>query len=292
MLCMSDRCPLGISFFWALLCLPVSLLQAAELCRLDPAESGVQAVQVEDIFDGDTVRLADGRKVRLVGINTPEVQHGAKPAEPWADQATEQLQLLLKKKPIYLLQGLDSHDHYGRVLGHLFTADGQSVIAELLASGAGFQVAIPPNLRYVDCFAQAQALARQQALGVWGHAYYQPLPATSAQLRNGYARVSGYVESVTMSKKAIWVELKGQVSLKVEKTAAPYIDEALLDELMTMSRALGAVDPIQLEAQGWLSDRLTWSGNAPELVRQGVRKRFQMKIPHQVAWRKRPNHPH
>ena len=272
------RAPVGAFFIACLFS-----LQALGLCAL---ESGleVETVQVAEIFDGDTVRLEDGRRVRLVGINTPEVAHRGKPAEPLAEAAKDQLQVLLNKRPIRLLVGQDSHDHYGRVLGHLFDAEGNSIIASLLQQGAGFQVAIVPNLRYVDCYQQAQRQAREQKLGVWGHAFYEAIPATSDDLKGGYARIKGRLESVVLTKKAVFVELEGQVSLKIERSAVPYIDDALFDRLVSISRAAKVDSDLWFEARGWLSDRLTWNGNAPELVRKGVQKRYQMKITHQVAW--------
>lgn len=272
------RAPVGAFFIACLFS-----LQALGLCAL---ESGleVETVQVAEIFDGDTVRLEDGRRVRLVGINTPEVAHRGKPAEPLAEAAKDQLQVLLNKRPIRLLVGQDSHDHYGRVLGHLFDAEGNSIIASLLQQGAGFQVAIVPNLRYVDCYQQAQRQAREQKLGVWGHAFYEAIPATSDDLKGGYARIKGRLESVVLTKKAVFVELEGQVSLKIERSAVPYIDDALFDRLVSISRATKVDSDLWFEARGWLSDRLTWNGNAPELVRKGVQKRYQMKITHQVAW--------
>ena len=272
------RAPVGAFFIACLFS-----LQALGLCALEPGLE-VETVQVAEIFDGDTVRLEDGRRVRLVGINTPEVAHRGKPAEPLAEVAKDQLQVLLNKRPIRLLVGQDSHDHYGRVLGHLFDAEGNSIIASLLQQGAGFQVAIVPNLRYVDCYQQAQRQAREQKLGVWGHAFYEAIPATSDDLKGGYARIKGRLESVVLTKKAVFVELEGQVSLKIERSAVPYIDDALFDRLVSISRATKVDSDLWFEARGWLSDRLTWNGNAPELVRKGVQKRYQMKITHQVAW--------
>ncbi|WP_290582951.1 thermonuclease family protein [Ketobacter sp.] len=272
------KAPMGAFFIACLFS-----MQAFALCALEP-DLAVETVQVKDVFDGDTVRLVDGRKVRLVGINTPEVAHGGKPAEPLGDDARVQLQSMLKQQPIRLLVGKDSHDHYGRVLGHLFDGQGNSIIAGLLQQGAGFQVAIVPNLRYVDCYQAAQQQAREARLGVWGEPYYDPIAATSDDLKGGYARIKGQVESVSLSKKAIFVELEGQVSLKIERSAAPYIDEALLDRLVGLSRVTRPDAALWLEARGWLSDRLTWSGAAPEKVRKGQQKRYQMKITHQVAW--------
>ena len=272
------KAPLGAFFIACLFNLP-----AFALCTLEPGVA-VETVQVADIFDGDTVRLVDGRRVRLVGINTPEVAHRGQPAEPLASQAQDQLTRLLEKRPVRLLIGKDSHDHYGRVLGHLFDGDGNNIIAELLSLGAGFQVAIVPNLRFVDCYNRAQNQAREQGLGVWGHDYYQAVATTSPDLKAGYAAIKGRLQSVTLTKKALFVELEGQVSLKVERAAAAYIDAALLDRLTALSRVAKPDSGIMIEARGWLSDRLTWNGDTPDLVRKGQKKRYQMKITHQVSW--------
>lgn len=281
------KAPLGAFFIVCFLWLALLPAPLQALCALEPGLA-VETVQIESVFDGDTVRLVDGRKVRLVGINTPEVAHGGNAEEPLALQAKDQLQALLSKKPIRLLQGSDQHDRYGRVLGHLFDREGNSLIAALLQQGMGFQVAIEPNLRYVDCYAHAQQQARMNARGVWGHDYYAAIPATSDRLRPGYARVEGQVESVELSKRAVFVELAGQVTLKVERNAAPYIDSALLDRLVAIAQGGKPEQALRLEARGWLSDRLTWNGNTPALVRQGQRKRYQMKVTHQTSWQVLP----
>lgn len=53
----------------------------AESCRMP---SGLREAQVERVVDGDTLRLTDGRSVRMIGLNTPEKARAGKPAEPFA----------------------------------------------------------------------------------------------------------------------------------------------------------------------------------------------------------------
>ncbi|WP_132530889.1 thermonuclease family protein [Pseudomonas aeruginosa] len=54
---------------------------AAEACRPTGA---LQNVEVARVVDGDTVRLRDGRSVRLIGINAPELAHNGRTTEPFA----------------------------------------------------------------------------------------------------------------------------------------------------------------------------------------------------------------
>jgi endonuclease YncB( thermonuclease family) len=75
-----------------LLCAIPSL--AAPLC---PADHIDEQVRVASMPDGDTLRLSDGRRVRLIGINTPEVAHDGRPAEPLAEEAHALLQRLVRE---------------------------------------------------------------------------------------------------------------------------------------------------------------------------------------------------
>ena len=75
-----------------------------------------QSVTVAKILDGDTVILADGRHVRLIGINAPETGKKDRPEQPLARQAKKYLQSLLRTGRIKLTPGKQPRDHYGRTL--------------------------------------------------------------------------------------------------------------------------------------------------------------------------------
>ena len=72
-------------------------------------------VRVSKVVDGDTLRLQDGRRVRLIGINTPELSHYGRPVEPFAVQAQRRLQALVAANDGYvgLQVGSQAKDHYG-----------------------------------------------------------------------------------------------------------------------------------------------------------------------------------
>jgi len=57
------------ALFVCLLLISSSVLAAVE-CPVDRIDL---RAEVEYVHDGDTVRLADGRSVRLIGLNTPEM---------------------------------------------------------------------------------------------------------------------------------------------------------------------------------------------------------------------------
>ena len=252
------------------------------LCPL--VDDKPQSVEVTKIVDGDTVEIAGGHKIRLIGINTPEMASYGKPTQALAVEAKNQLRELLKEPPVFMVLGEEAKDRHGRLLAHLYDSSEASVSAQLLQSGVGFQVAIPPNLKHFDCFSRAEQHARERGLGVWGHPQYQPMASDSADLKAGYVRLKGRVEKVTLTKKLVWVELEGDVVLKLEKRFAPHFKGPLFDQLSGFSRHAGRQGPV-LEVSGWLSDRLKWQGYMAKKVRQGKRKRFQMKVYHASNWR-------
>lgn len=284
--CIIKKAPIG-AFFVLVLGWFAGGVQAVT-CDMQTTGIRPQAVRVESVLDGDTVVLEDGRRVRLVGINTPEIAHPPKAEEPLARWATELLQAKLDSKPLWLQTGRQATDHYGRTLGHLFTSGGQNIIAELLYSGAGFQVAIPPNLDYADCYAAAQRKARSEGKGVWGHEYYRPIAADSPQLKGGYARVVGRVEKVTLAKNVIWVDLQGQVSLKLNRKHAEFLAGDTFDQVVAASRKRSGITDLVLEARGWVVDRNTWGGRMVQLIKAGKRKPFQMNVQHASSWETLP----
>ena len=71
------------------------LLQPAGPCVLS-SPGTLPLVGVAKVVDGDTLRLVDGRSVRLIGINTPELGRDGRKAEPFAVAAQRRLRALVE----------------------------------------------------------------------------------------------------------------------------------------------------------------------------------------------------
>lgn len=136
---------------------------AAEACRPTGA---LQNVEVARVVDGDTVRLRDGRSVRLIGINAPELAHNGRTTEPFAEAAKQRLQALVSASDgrLALQPGRQARDHYGRTLAHLFDASGANLEARLLGEGLGYLVAVAPNTELTACQQAAERAARSANL--------------------------------------------------------------------------------------------------------------------------------
>jgi micrococcal nuclease len=84
-------------------------------------KSGYDFYRVKTVYDGDTVVLEDGRKIRLWGITTPEVQHKDKMADAGGEDAKAWLINKLKHARVRLEFDFQKTDKYGRTLAHLFS---------------------------------------------------------------------------------------------------------------------------------------------------------------------------
>ena len=156
-----------------------------------------EAVAVRWVVDGDTLQLADGRKIRLIGINAPELGRDGRPDQPLAQAAKKALQTFLGNGSARLRFGSDRHDHYGRTLAYVDNAAGASAGEYLLRQGLAVLIAIPPNLSHVSDYRHAEAEARNANRGIWAERYYQPVPAPSIES----ARVAS--TSISISPKIL-----------------------------------------------------------------------------------------
>ncbi|MDH5185190.1 MAG: thermonuclease family protein, partial [Gammaproteobacteria bacterium] len=102
---------------------------------------------VRYVHDGDTLHLTDGRKLRFIGINTPELARDDLPQEPYAVEARQYVRGLLPTgSRIGLVYGTEREDRHGRVLAHIVLADGSSLNRRMLEHGYAQYIAVPPNL--------------------------------------------------------------------------------------------------------------------------------------------------
>ncbi|MGB5409363.1 MAG: thermonuclease family protein [Thiogranum sp.] len=177
-----------------------------------------EPVQVRYVHDGDSLVLADNTKIRLIGINTPEIAHQDQPTQALAIKARDRLRQLLFQQGhrARLIYGEQRQDRHSRNLAHLWLADGSNLSAELLREGLAWAVAIPPNVRYLDCYLEAEATARAASRGVWGHPDHMPRESSDLSLRDeGFQRVRGRIIRVNHGGGATWINLQGRFALRI-----------------------------------------------------------------------------
>lgn len=135
-----------------------------------PGGSGATGTgTVVAITDGDTLRLdVDGveLRVRLIGIDTPEVRD---PLECFGPEATAALEALAPVGgALSFAYDRDPRDPYDRELMYLYALDGTFINLELVADGYAEAVLFEPNDRFWPELQAAERAARKSGLGFWG----------------------------------------------------------------------------------------------------------------------------
>ena len=206
--------------FWLLL-LPLFLtgnLNRQALAAACPADHTNERVHVVYVYDGDTVKLRDGRRVRFIGINTPELEHKGKPVQPLAQAARTSLTSLLDANDHRLLlqHGKQQHDHYGRVLAHAFLENGENIATQLLRQGLATTLVVPPNAWGEHCYQGLENSARAERLGLWALDAYQSHEARSLPLdTRGFRIVNGRVTAIRRSRHNIWLDLEDSLTVQI-----------------------------------------------------------------------------
>lgn len=197
------------------------------LVFLLPAAEGAEALcdsqrhddrgTVDYVYDGDTLRLADGRKVRIIGINTPELGRDGAADEPLARAARRTVRELAGRgSEVALRFGSERRDRYGRLLAHVYLPDGGSLGAQLLARGLATTLVIPPNTWNYECYSGVEARARKQGKGIWRLDRYRPV-ASKALDGEGYRLVRGTVVRIGESRSSLWINLEGRFALRIPR---------------------------------------------------------------------------
>ena len=154
--------------------LPLFLLAAILAWGCAPKPQGPpQQALVERVIDGDTLVLAGGKRVRLLGIDAPEMEKEGRPAEFLAHKSKAYLADLAQGKRVRLEYDQLRYDHYGRLLAYIFVDDNILVNAALLRQGLAHVYFHPPNVRYRETLLAAQTAAMDARRGLWQKALNQ-----------------------------------------------------------------------------------------------------------------------
>jgi len=129
-----------------------------------------ESVLVSYITDGDTIGVGRGwryQKVRLLGIDTPEVVHPKKPVEPFGPEASAYTKGKLEGQRVRLeFESTNQYDHYDRLLAYVVLADGTLFNAELIKQGYA-RVIAPSPFHYYRKFKSYEREAKDAGLGIW-----------------------------------------------------------------------------------------------------------------------------
>ena len=119
------------------------------------------------VLDGDTIDVASVGRVRLLGIDAPEVGRGLDTSAPFAREAQQRLAGLLTHRWVRLEYESGPADPYRRRLAYVFLEDGQFVNALLVREGLA-RVLARQGLTRLGELKRAEAEAQTSRRGIWG----------------------------------------------------------------------------------------------------------------------------
>ncbi len=213
--------------------------------KIFPIKIGYSFYNVKRVLDGDTLQLDNDTRIRLLGLNTPEVGGRYKTTEPGGEQAKQWLKQQLQGQRVRLETDMERQDKYQRSLAHVFTETGRHINLELVRNGLATVNIYPPNLKYVNDLTQAEQLAEKQHLGLWNEPAYAIKPV--AQIDNfalsGWQRLSGTANSMHNTAKYIYLDFSERFSIRIARA-----NLYLFPDLKTY---LGH----NLEIRGWLNQQ-------------------------------------
>lgn len=125
--------------------------------------------EVSFVIDGDTLILSDGKRLRLIGVDTPETHDRNQPPERWGPEADAYARTFVEDAGRRVRLQFDDErlDRYGRYLGYVWVGD-RLLNEELIRAGLGRHL---PGYRYSATmkrrFSAAEREAKSKRVGIW-----------------------------------------------------------------------------------------------------------------------------
>lgn len=131
--------------------------------------SALWAEKVRYVIDGDTFILQNNLRVRMIGVNAPEISHKRykKKGQAYGDEAKAHLKSMIEKKEVTLKSGgNDEYDRFGRRLAYVYLPDGTFVNQRMVQDGyaeAYRKFPFEYKKEFIESEKQAQAVKK----GMW-----------------------------------------------------------------------------------------------------------------------------
>lgn len=135
-------------------------------------ESSQTFYLVTSVPDGDTLRvkIADEEtKVRLIGINTPELEGATGAVSCFGQKAAEKARAVLEGKKVRLESdpSQNDRDKFDRLLRFAFLEDGTNFAEMMIREGFAYEYTYNAPYKFQKEFKAAQTEARQNQKGLW-----------------------------------------------------------------------------------------------------------------------------
>jgi micrococcal nuclease len=180
---------------------------------------GVSALAAEWIVraryvpDGDTLFLLSGEKVRLEGIDCPELRHDGRPSQYYAREARNYLWRLVRGQDLCVHTRDIRADRFGRIVAPVYLPDGRSISLVLVENGYAFCYA---HKKEMDSRQAALLAAQQRAMnrlrGMWARVLRMPAAGEryvgSRNSRRFHTLTCGFGRQISARNKVVFSDLR------------------------------------------------------------------------------------
>jgi endonuclease YncB( thermonuclease family) len=203
---------------------------------------------VERVIDGDTIVVQHAGKVRLLGINTPEIAHRDRAEEPLGKEAHQRLKQLLDGNKVYLEFDQQRRDKYQRLLAHVRLEDDTNINELLLREGLARALFLQPNMKHLKRYYQVESKAQEKKRGLWARPEFQIRPANKAEeCIKRFCRLRGTVRRVERKRQYTYLQLAGKLQVAIHNQQLPQFLQAGIDS--------GEMEGKTIIVRGWVGLR-------------------------------------
>lgn len=213
-----------------LLQVPLSCFAGQSLCV--PTQYD-ELVEFESVIDGDTIKLADDRDIRLIGIDAPDIDRNyPELSEPFANQARQFLQQHLQPgQKLNLAFDRKRLDPQGKTLAYVYTEEGVH-LQELMLGNGYAKARVHQNDYFWQCLGGVEREARNSRLGLWRFPAYQPMTVdqiTRDDL-NRWREVRGVVTGFERKGQHIWLIIDEKFYVGI-----PRVESGKFNNILTLN---------------------------------------------------------
>jgi micrococcal nuclease len=182
------------------------------------------------VIDGDTFITHANERIRILGIDTPEIGRKGQASQPFAVKAKQALNHLLRRpgQKIFIQSDSKKNDRFGRTLAYVFLQNGENVSEYLLHRGFAHLFILPPNTRYANCFSETESKAMANRVGIWKHADYALKTSVSSLKHQRVNRFSGVVSSISRYRKGFRFTLNSSLVVTIDFKNLVYFPAEML----------------------------------------------------------------
>ncbi|AQS40431.1 micrococcal nuclease-like nuclease [Shewanella psychrophila] len=179
-----------------------------------------EQVELEYVNDGDTLTLKDGRLVRLIGIDSPEIDfQSPELSQPYSQEARHFLQKYLQPdQKLNLFFDRKKLDPFGRTLAYVYTETGDHLQEVLLRTGLA-KTRVYQNDYFWECLNEVELKARDENLGLWSHPDYRArsVDKLTGDDLNRWGEVRGVVTGFERKGQHLWLILDNKFYIGIPR---------------------------------------------------------------------------